>query len=116
MSEPARRLFHKWVNEIADYFNAGGKTEFSSGTPLNRETMKRNIKRTFLGTELLESINLLTGEVNLTEEVRETRKLKAKEWYEFLSQVEQWADSLQIPISKPDLSSYEKYKEANQDS
>jgi len=114
MSEPARKLFHKWVNEISDYFLAGGKTEFSTGTPLNRETMKRNVKRTFLGTELLESIHLITGEVNYTEEIRETRNLKAKEWYELLNQVETWAESLHIPITKPDLSSYEKYKEVNE--
>jgi len=105
-SKPQNDTFHGWTGEIAKFFKANGKTEFLNGAPMTGDNVKRNLKETFLGYEEVESINLQTGEVTKTNELRHTSKLSKKDMMAFMWLVEQWASKYDIPLTIPTDSSY----------
>jgi len=107
-SKPQNDTFHGWTGEIARFFKANGKTEFLNGAPMTGENVKRNLKETFLGYEEVESINLKTGEVTKTNELRHTSKLSKGDMVHFMQLVETWARSFDIPLTIPEDSMYHK--------
>lgn len=105
-------LAHIWYGEIAVFFISAGKSHFASGLPINKDSIKNNLKRTFLGTETIRSTNMLTGEIIETQEVRHTSGLDTGEMAHFMKQVEAWAMDNGIPLSYPEDSEYMQYREA----
>lgn len=102
-------LFHKWCEEIAQFFVSRGKTHFASGKPMNRDTVKANLKETFLGTQMVEYIDLKTGEVKYREEVRHTSDLDTGEMCAFMTCADKWATEWGVPLSRPADSEYMNY-------
>lgn len=99
-------LAHKWYAEAAAFFLAMGKLHFSSGRPMNAENMKRNLKQTFLGEELIRDVNLQTGEITERYELRHTSDLDRGEMQAFMTCVDKWAMEHGIPLSHPEDSVY----------
>jgi len=99
-------LFHKWCEEVASFFVDHGKTHFASGATISKESIKRNLKQTFLGTHKVEHIDLTTGEVTEREELRHTSDLDKGEMQHFLDQVSAWATEYGIGLTRPEDSEY----------
>jgi hypothetical protein len=80
-------LFHMWCQETAQFFVKNGKMTFADGSEMIKENVKRNLKQTFLGEELVESVNLKTGEITQRMELRHTSKLEKGEMHHFMTQI-----------------------------
>lgn len=105
-SLPQNALFHKWCDEIAQFFVRMGKTTFATGAPMSMENVKRNLKQTFLGEELIRDINLKTGEVTERYELRHTSQLDKGAMHAFMTCVDKWAAEYGIYLSHPEDSEY----------
>lgn len=105
-SIPQNALFHKWCGEAAAFFLAMGKLHFSSGAAMNAENMKRNLKQTFLGEELIRDVNLQTGEITERYELRHTSELDKGAMQAFMTCVDRWAMEHGIYLSHPEHSEY----------
>ena len=99
-------LFHMWCQEIADHFVNNGRAHFQSGIEITKDTVKENLKQTFLGTEPKTRTNLQTGEVIQLEEVQRTRNLSTAKMYRFMVLIDQWALGFNIFLTKPEESEY----------
>jgi len=99
-------LLHMWINEIVAFFIKRGKTEFNSGAPMNLKNMKENLKETFLGYEDKETVNLETGEVKTSSQLRHTSELDKGDFIHFLRLVEEWAKNTHISLTIPVESEY----------
>jgi hypothetical protein len=99
-------LFHRWCEDIAKFFVDNGKTHFATGAPIDKDSMKRNLKQTFLGTEPVEHVDLTTGEVDVREELRQTSRLDKGEMCHFMTLVDKWATEHGIPLPRPEESEY----------
>ena len=106
-SLPQNSLFHKWCGQIAEFFVSRGKTHFASGTAIDAASIKRNLKETFLGTEIIEHVNLKTGEITEREELRHTSHLDRGDMCAFMTLVDRWAMEHGIPLSHPEDSEYQ---------
>ena len=105
---PQNALFHKWCAAAAMFFVSMGKTTFASGAPMNEATMKRNLKQTFLGEEIIRDTNLKTGEITERSELRHTSDLDAGEMHAFMTCVDKWAMEHGIYLPHPEDSEYMK--------
>ncbi|WP_330113938.1 recombination protein NinB [Pseudomonas sp. JS3066] len=105
-SLPQNALFHKWCEEIAQFFVRMGKTTFATGAPMNMENVKRNLKQTFLGEEVVRDINLKTGEVTERHELRHTSQLDKGAMHAFMTCVDKWATEHGIYLPHPEDSEY----------
>ena len=93
-------LFHVWVSQISRHLTAKGKAYC---TP---EWVKRQLKGSFLGTESIESVCLLTGDKSVTEEVRSSSKLDKGEFNFFLNRIQEWSVDTGLILSAPIDSTY----------
>ncbi|KAA5842271.1 hypothetical protein F2A37_16520 [Pseudomonas chlororaphis] len=109
-SLPQNALFHKWCDEIAQFFVRMGKTTFATGAPMNETSIKRNLKQTFLGETPITDINLKTGEVTERYELRHTSCLDKGEMHAFMTCVDMWANEHGIYLSHPEDSEYMKMR------
>ncbi|WP_025126456.1 hypothetical protein [Pseudomonas sp. PH1b] len=109
-SLPQNALFHKWCDEIAQFFVRMGKTTFATGAPMNETNIKRNLKQTFLGETPITDINLKTGEVTERYELRHTSHLDKGEMHAFMTCVDLWANEHGIYLSHPEDSEYMKMR------
>ncbi len=109
-SLPQNALFHKWCEEIAQFFVRMGKTTFATGAPMNMENVKRNLKQTFLGETPITDINLKTGEVTERYELRRTSCLDKGEMHAFMTCIDVWANEHGIYLSHPEDSEYMKMR------
>ncbi|MDR5867947.1 NinB/YbcN family protein [Halomonas koreensis] len=105
-SLPQNAMFHMWCEEIAGFFIGRGKTSFADGTAMDKDSVKRNLKRTFLGHEEVSDIDLRTGAVDKRYELRKTSELDSGEMHHFLTQVDSWATEFGIPLTHPFDSEY----------
>lgn len=105
-SLPQNALFHMWCDEIAQFFVRMGKTTFATGTPMNMENVKRNLKLTFLGETAITDINLKTGEVTERYELRRTSCLDKGEMHSFMTCIDAWAQEHGIYLPHPIDSEY----------
>jgi predicted ATPase len=103
-------LFHKWCGEAASFFVRMGKATFSSGAPMDDKNMKRNLKQTYLGDEVIRDVNLLTGEITERHELRHTSKLDKGEMNSFMTCVDKWAMEHGIYLTHPEDSEYMKFQ------
>jgi hypothetical protein len=99
-------LSHMWYTDIAKHFIDRGKTTFKDGDPINSETMKDSLKNTFLGCEEKEHVNLKTGEVTKTIELRHTSDLEKGDMTNYLMLIDVYCQENRIYIRKPADSEY----------
>lgn len=109
-SLPQNALFHRWCEEIAQFFVRMGKTTFATGAPMDMENVKRNLKQTFLGEELIRDINLKTGQVTERYELRHTSQLDKGEMHAFMTCIDAWASEHGIYLPHPEDSEYMKMR------
>lgn len=109
-SLPQNALFHKWCEEIAQFFVRLGKVTFATGAAMNAENVKRNLKQTFLGEEVIRDINLKTGEVTERYELRHTSGLDKGAMHAFMTCIDAWANEHGIYLSHPEDSEYMKMR------
>ncbi|RJG10939.1 hypothetical protein D3879_14770 [Pseudomonas cavernicola] len=109
-SLPQNALFHKWCECAAQFFVSMGKTTFATGKPMDAENMKRNLKQTFLGEELIRDINLKTGQVTERYELKHTSQLDKGEMHSFMTCVDAWASEHGIYLPHPEDSEYMKMR------
>ena len=109
-SLPQNALFHKWCEEIATFFVRMGKTTFATGAPMNAENIKRNLKQTFLGEEVIRDINLKTGEVTERYELKHTSRLDKGAMHAFMTCIDAWAGEHGIYLPHPEDSEYMKMR------
>jgi len=105
-SLPQNALFHMWCEEIAQFFVRMGKTTFATGAPMNMENIKRNLKQTFLGEEVIRDINLKTGEVTERYELKHTSQLDKGAMHSFMTCIDAWAQEHGIYLPHPEDSDY----------
>ena len=101
-------LAHKWYAEAAAFFVAMGRTHFASGAPMNAESMKRNLKQTYLGEMIIRDTNLVTGEITERSELRKTSELDKGQMQAFMTCIDKWAADHGIYLSHPEDSEYMK--------
>lgn len=90
-------LQHSIYAEISKYLKLKGeKYEYCSD-----KWVKAMLKNQFLGWELREFTDLVTGEVTTREELRETSKLDKGEACHYTTQILAWADSIGCQIKIP---------------
>jgi hypothetical protein len=109
-SLPQNALFHKWCGCAAQFFVSMGKATFATGAPMNTENMKRNLKQTYLGEELIRDINLKTGEITERYELRKTSGLDKGAMHHFMTLVDNWAQEHGIYLPHPEDSEYMKMR------
>lgn len=109
-SLPQNALFHKWCECAAQFFVAMGKTTFATGAAMKMENMKRNLKLTFLGEEVIRDINLKTGEVTERYELRHTSSLDKGDMHAFMTCIDVWATEYGIYLPHPEDSEYMKMR------
>lgn len=109
-SLPQNALFHKWCEEIAQFFVRMGKTTFATGAAMNAENVKRNLKQTFLGEEAVRDINLKTGEITERYELRHTSQLDKGAMHSFMTCIDNWAQEHGIYLPHPEDSEYQRMK------
>lgn len=109
-SLPQNALFHKWCECAAQFFVSMGKATFATGAPMNMENMKRNLKQTFLGEELIQDINLKTGEITDRYELRKTSELDKGDMHHFMTLIDGWASEHGIYLPHPEDSEYMKMR------
>lgn len=98
-------LSHMWYGEISEYLIKSGRTD---ATP---EWVKRNLKKTYLGSQQVEYTDFVTGEKVSTWEPRHTSELDTGEMHFFLNQVELWCSQFGLALTIPFDSEYQKLKE-----
>jgi len=88
-------LSHMWYTEISEYLIKSGRTD---ATP---EWVKRNLKKTYLGSEEVTYTNFVTGEKTTTWEPRHTADLDIGEMHIFLCKVEMWCAQFGLALTIP---------------
>ena len=98
-------LSHMWYDDLAKQANVKTKTNNYS-----MESVKHDLKETFLGYENVEHKNLLTGEITVKQQLRKTSELDTGEMHFYLQQIETWASQNGFRLRIPSDSEYQKLK------
>lgn len=96
-------LMHMWFTEISDHLIKNGRDYCTV------EWVKQALKATFLGSEQVVSVDVLTGEKISTTEIRHTHNLDKGEATFFLQQVQAWALDINLILTAPIDSQYMKF-------
>lgn len=98
--------FHMWCQDISNYYNSNGITEFSCSAPITPKTVKEKIKGRFLPTcEDYEWDSYKKKLVHVYRPLR-TRNLSQSKMYEFMCCVQSWCLENDIPIRIPHNSEF----------
>ena len=89
-----------WYEEISQYLVSRGRA-FA-----DEKWVKRAMKHSFLGYEDVESVDVVTGEITVTQELKHTSKLTTGDMHHYLSKVESWAQSIGCLLTVPDNCEY----------
>lgn len=100
-SLPQNALLHMWVNEISAHLVGHGR-EYCTD-----KWVKKALKATFLGSEPVESVDVLTGKVITTEEIRHSSDLDKGEMTFFLDRIQAWALDIDLILTAPLSSEYQ---------
>lgn len=103
-SIPMNSTQHMWYGEISKQLIKTGRLIW---TP---EKVKADLKRTFLGDELIEHTNMVTGEVSSAYSPRKTRDLTKGEALHYMEQINAWAANAGLVLTVPNNSEYMKAK------
>lgn len=99
-SIPQNSLSHMWYAEISEYLIRSGRTD---ATP---EWVKRNLKKTYLGSVEVEYVDFVTGEKTTTWEPRHTSDLDTGDMHHYLCQVEGWCAQFGLVLTIPENSEF----------
>lgn len=94
-SLPQNALSHMWYGEISEYLLRSGRTD---ATP---EWVKRNLKKTYLGSVEVTYTDFVTSEKTSMWEPRHTSDLDSGEMHHFLCQVEMWCAQFGLALTIP---------------
>ena len=94
-SLPQNALSHMWYAEISEYLIQSGRTD---ATP---SWVKRNLKKTYLGSVEVTYTDFITGEKETTWEPRHTSVLDTGEMHDFLCKVEAWCAQFGLALTIP---------------
>ena len=99
-------LSHMWYADITKQGNKrAGKNEF------NEDDVKRDLKKAFLGYEVIESVDVVTGEKKRVKRLKKTSELDSGEMHIYLQKVEAWAYQAGFELRIPGDSEYRKLQE-----
>ena len=98
-------LLHMWMSELSKYLISKGRDQ---ATP---EWCKEAMKHTFLGYEMRNKTNVITGEIFTTSELKRTRDLNTGEMTHFLDRIYNWALNINCFLTIPENSEYAKLTE-----
>ncbi|QKN82089.1 YbcN family protein [Scandinavium goeteborgense] len=98
-------LSHMWYTEISEYLIKSGRTD---ATP---EWVKRNLKKTYLGSEEVTYTDFVTGEKTTTWEPRHTADLDTGEMHIFLCKVEMWCAQFGLALTIPNGCEFQQLRE-----
>ncbi|MEH3955949.1 YbcN family protein [Raoultella planticola] len=102
-------LSHMWYAEISEYLIQSGRTD---ATP---EWVKRNLKKTYLGSEEVTYTDFITGEKTITWEPRHTSELDTGEMHIFLCKVEAWCAQFGLVLTIPHGCEYQQLQQKQED-
>ena len=94
-SLPQNALSHMWYAEISEYLIQSGRTD---ATPA---WVKRNLKKTYLGSIEVTYTDFITGAKETTWEPRHTSDLDTGEMHDFLCKVEAWCAQFGLALTIP---------------
>lgn len=95
-----------WYSDIAKQGNKRvGKNEF------NEADVKRDLKKAFLGYEVIESVDVVTGEKKRIKRLKKTSELDTCEMHIFLQKIEVWAYQAGFELRIPSECEYRKLQE-----
>lgn len=86
---------HAIYHDVAKYLMANGRGE------CNWRWVKLMLKNKFLGWEVTEITDVVTGEISHKETIRETSKLDTGEAYHYTTQIIEWAEFIGCGIKIP---------------
>ncbi|HAU5603708.1 TPA: hypothetical protein JD320_002904 [Citrobacter koseri] len=98
-------LFHMWMTEISEYLIKSGRTD---ATP---EWVKRNLKKTYLGSEEVTYTDFVTGKKETTWEPRHTSSLDTGEMHIFMVKVEMWCAQFGLSLTIPSSCEYQQLRD-----
>ena len=98
-------LSHMWYTEISEYLINSGRTD---ATP---EWVKRNLKKTYLGSVEVTYTDFITGEKTTTWEPRHTSDLDTGEMHIFLCKVEAWCAQFGLALTIPHGCEYQQLQQ-----
>ncbi|OBU05297.1 recombination protein NinB [Morganella psychrotolerans] len=102
-SLPQNSLSHMWYAEIRRHL-------CKNGIKHTDESVKEMMKHTFLGYEVVEMVNAVTGVTEQIRKLRETSKLDTGDMFHFMEKVERWAVDIGCLVTIPNESEYMKLK------
>ncbi len=102
-SIPQNSLSHMWYAEIRRHL-------CNNGIKHTDKSVKEMMKHTFLGYEVVEMVNAVTGVTERIRKLRKTSKLDTGEMFHFMGQVERWATGIGCFVTIPENSEYMKLK------
>ncbi|MEJ6330857.1 YbcN family protein [Klebsiella pneumoniae] len=98
-------LSHMWYTEISEYLFKSGRTD---ATP---DWVKRNLKKTYLGSVEVTYTDFITGEKTTTWEPRHTSDLDTGEMHIFLCKVEAWCAQFGLALTIPHGCEYQQLQQ-----
>lgn len=98
-------LQHSIYGEISRYLISKGRTDWSA------DKVKLSLKSKFLGWDIEEVTDILTGEITSKEILRKSSDLDKGESYHYTTQIIEWAESIGCEIRIPVTSEYYRLRE-----
>ena len=98
-------LLHMWLSEISEYLVKSGRTD---ATP---DWVKRNLKKTYLGSVEVTYTDFITGEKTTAWEPRHTSDLDTGEMHIFLCKVEAWCAQFGLVLTIPHGCEYQQLQQ-----
>lgn len=100
---------HVIYQNVSKYLISKGRTDW------NEAKVKRELKNKFLGWELVEFTDVVTGEITTHEQLKETSKLDVGESCHYTTQILDWAESIGCSVNIPENSEYAKLMRSQND-
>lgn len=93
-------LMHQWFSKLSDYLISKGRKDCSPAW------VKDAMKHTFLGYEMQQKVNVLTGEAMTVSELKRTSKLDVGDMTHFMNKVYKWSMDIGLLLPIPEDSEY----------
>ena len=96
---------HVIYQEISKYLINNGRPDWCE------KTVKRNMKNKYLGWVKEEFVDVITGEITIKEELKETSKLDVGDSFEYTTNLLAWCGGMGIYIKIPEQCEYRELQE-----
>lgn len=100
---------HVIYQDISKYLIANGRID------CDKDWVKLMLKNKFLGWDVTNITDIVTGEVTQKETIKETKKLDTGEAYHYTTQIIEWAESIGCRIKIPAKCEYRDLMERQND-